>query len=111
MAPVSMLLAGIVVSEFSLRSMLKRKTIYTLAFLRLIFILVLLGVISSRLFGIETTQSAVLLYAMPCGLNTIVFPKLVDENCEIGAGIAFATNILACISIPLVFAVFDIVKL
>ncbi len=111
MAPVSMLLAGIVVSGFSLRNMLKKKTIYILAFVRLILIPILLGIISSRFFGIETMQSAILLYAMPCGLNTIVFPKLVDENCEIGAGVAFITNILACVSIPLVFAVFNIVKL
>ena len=109
MAPASMLLAGIVVSEFSLGSMLRKKTIYTLVFLRLILLPIIIGAISSPLFGIETTQAAILLYAMPCGLNTIVFPKLVNENCEIGAGLAFVSNILACISIPLVFSIFQII--
>jgi len=50
----------------------------------------------------------VVLLAMPCGLNTIVFPKIVGEKCDIGAGLAFVSNIAACITIPLVFALFEI---
>ena len=45
-------------------------------------------------------------YAMPCGLNTIVFPKLIGENCEIGAGLALVSNVLAIFTIPLCVAVF-----
>ena len=44
---------------------------------------------------------AVLMYAMPCGLNTIVFPKLVGEDCSTGATLALMSNLLAVITIPL----------
>ena len=47
---------------------------------------------------------ACFIYALPCGLNTVVFPKLVGENCSVGASLAFVSNILACITIPLVMS-------
>ena len=45
-------------------------------------------------------QTAVLIYAMPCGLNTIVFPRLVNENCETGASLAVVSSLLCCLTIP-----------
>jgi predicted permease len=56
----------------------------------------------------EVAKSAALVLAMPCGLNTIIFPKLVGEDCEIGASLACVSTILSCISIPLVLAVFGV---
>lgn len=49
-----------------------------------------------------------LLDSMPCGLNTIVFAKNVGGNCEIGASSALISNVPACISIPVVCAIFNI---
>ena len=46
------------------------------------------------------------LFAMPCGLNTIVFPRLVGEKCEIGAGLAFISSILSLITLPLLVQIF-----
>lgn len=108
MAPVSMLMAGIVISEFRLRDLLRQPRTYILTALRLVVIPILLGSALSLLGRPEIVESAVVLLAMPCGLNTIVFPKMVGENCEIGAGLAFISNILACATIPLVFALFGI---
>lgn len=108
MAPVSMLMAGIVISEFRLRDLLRQPRTYILTALRLVVIPILLGSALSLLGRPEIVESAVVLLAMPCGLNTIVFPKMVGENCEIGAGLAFISNILACATIPMVFALFGI---
>jgi len=108
MAPVSMLMAGIVISEFRLRDLLRQPRTYILTALRLVVIPILLGSALSLLGQPEIVESAVVLLAMPCGLNTIVFPKMVGENCEIGAGLAFISNILACATIPLVFTLFGI---
>lgn len=49
---------------------------------------------------------ATLFYALPCGLNTIVFAKMVDADCSIGASLAFLSNIFACVTIPIVVSLF-----
>ena len=108
MGPVSMLLAGITISEFQIPALLKNKKNYIIVFLRLILIPGILGLLLLPLNNPVLLQSAVLLYAMPCGLNTIVYPKLVDEDCEIGAGMALVSNVLACLTIPLMCALFGI---
>lgn len=108
MAPASMLMAGIVISEFRLPDLLRQPRSYILTALRLVGIPVLLGSVLLLLRRPEIVESAVVLLAMPCGLNTIVFPKMIGENCEIGAGLALISNILACITVPLVFTLFGI---
>jgi len=108
MAPVSMLMAGIVISEFRLRDLLRQPRLYALVALRLVGIPLALGGLLSLLGRPEIVEAAVVLLAMPCGLNTIVFPKMVGENCEIGAGLALISNVLACVTIPIVFALFGI---
>ena len=107
MGPVSMLLAGMVVSEFDFGELLSMKRVYIITALRLVIIPVIIGY---ALLPINKTamETAVILFAMPCGLNTIVFPRLVGEDCRIGAGLALLSNILACITIPLVLVFFGI---
>lgn len=107
MGPISMLLAGIVVSEFNFKELLSEKKIYIVTALRLFIVPVLIGLITAP-FSKTVTEVAVLIYAMPCGLNTIVFPRLVDEDCRLGAGFALLSNILACLSIPIVLNLFSI---
>ena len=50
--------------------------------------------------------SAVMMACMPCGLNTIVFPKLVGEDCRIGARLALLTHLFSCLTIPIWLSVF-----
>lgn len=108
MAPVSMLLTGIVVSDFKLKDILFDAKSYVVVLMRLALIPICIGG-AFRLFGMhEVSQSAVMILAMPCGLNTIVFPKLVGENCKTGASLALISTVLSCISIPLVFTLFGI---
>lgn len=108
MAPCSMLLMGIVVSQFALKDLLKDKRLYVMMCLRLIVIPLSVGGILYFIFPKDIVQIAVLVYVMPCGLNTIVFPKLVNEDCHIGAGLALVSTVLACATIPLLLWVFGI---
>lgn len=108
MGPVSMLLTGITISEFKLPKLLTYKKAYIISLLRLVVIPVAIGAALIPFHNPVLTQCAVLLFAMPCGLNTIVFPKLVDEDCSIGASFACISNVLACITIPLVCGLFGI---
>ena len=107
MGPVSMLLAGMVVSEFDFRELLSMKRIYIITALRLVIIPIIIGY-ALMPFNKIAMETAVILFAMPCGLNTIVFPRLVGEDCRIGAGLALLSNILACVTIPLVLGLFNI---
>jgi len=106
MGPVSMLMAGIVVSGFKLKPLLLNRKAYIVTALRLIIIPILLGVCLMWIPDKDIVKTIVLLYAMPCGMNTIVFPKLVGENCEIGAGQALISNIAAVATIPVVLSLF-----
>ena len=108
MAPVSMLLTGIVISEYKVKELINDKSVYITVLFRLIIIPVIVGLAVKMIAGEDIARFAVIFYAMPCGLNTVVFPKMVGEDCKIGAGFAFISNIGACFTIPLVFGLFGI---
>ena len=78
MGPVSMLLTGIVISEYPFKDILSDIRIYIMSALRLVVIPVIIGAVLSLFADKEIVRTAVLLYALPCGLNTVVFPKLVN---------------------------------
>ena len=44
---------------------------------------------------------AVLMACMPCGLNPVVFPKLVGQDCRLGAKLILLSSILSAATIPL----------
>lgn len=98
---VSMLLMGIAISEQKLLSLLTDIRIYLVAAIRLFLIPAAVGGVVYFLFGREITTISLMVFAMPCGLNTIVLPKLVGKNCKIGAGLALVSTIGSLISIPL----------
>lgn len=105
MAPVGMLMTGVVISGFSFKSILSNKRVYVAAVLRLIVLPLIIGLTLSLFADREMVRTAVLFYALPCGLNTVIFPKLVDENCEIGAGLALVSTVLSCITLPILLTV------
>ncbi len=98
--PVSMLLTGMTLSEYRLRSLLCDRNTYIVAVLRLLVMPSLLAGALILLNFREAVIPMLMLYAMPCGLNTVVFPKLVGEQCETGAGLALVSSILSCATIP-----------
>jgi len=108
MGPISMLLTGIVISEYNLKEILGDVRIYIMSALRLVVIPVIVGAVLHMFAAPEILRTAVLIYALPCGLNTVVFPKLVGENCKIGAGLALVSHLAACATIPLVFWLFKL---
>lgn len=108
MAPVSMLFTGIVISGFSLRSLFANGKNYIMIALRLLVIPLLVGLVMRLFCDKQVVQIAVLCAALPCGMNTVVFPKMVDENCQIGAGLAVLTAVISCITIPLILTIFQI---
>lgn len=101
--PVSMLLAGITVAQFKMKSLLINRNAYIITLARLLLLpLLVAGVLT--LIGLpDIAVVSVTALAMPCGLNTIVFPKLLGEDCKTGASLALFSNVAACLTIPFVF--------
>lgn len=112
-APLSMILAGITVAEYKFSDILGDWKIYLASALRLIIIPLALGgvimvFINFGVLGKDSLFCALCCFAMPCGLNTVIFPRLVGENCRIGAGTAVVSNILCIFTIPVMFSIFGI---
>ena len=108
MSPVSMLLAGVVISDYKFRDMLSQWQCYIIAALRLL-IIPIVSCFALKLLGFEElVLPALMVLAMPCGMNTIVFPKLVGEDCKPGAALAFITTVLCIVTIPICLFVLGI---
>ena len=106
MGPVSMLIAGISISEFGLRPLVSEPRAYTLAAFRLLGAPLAVGGLAALVCRADTAAIAALYFAMPCGLNTIVFPKAVGEPCRMGAALVFVSTVLSLLTIPLVLFLF-----
>ena len=101
MGPISMLLTGMVIAEYDMKDMLTQRPVYLMTALRLLVIPI--GVCSIiKLLGFEKDilTTVMIILALPCGLNTIVFPKLIGEDCKPGAALACVTSVLCCVTIP-----------
>lgn len=100
-APVSMLLTGMAISQFPVKELLSNWKVYIICTVRLV-LAPLLAFALIKLTGLTFALiPAVALYAMPCGMNTIVYPKLVGKDCRLGAATVMISTLLAMLTIPL----------
>lgn len=99
-APLSMLLTGLTLSAFTMRELVADYKAYIVVAIRLIVIPALVYC-ACRLFALDSViMPAVMMSCMPCGLNTIVFPKLVNEDCALGAKLATLSHLFSLATIP-----------
>ncbi len=99
--PLSMLLTGITLSTFAAKDLLSNKTAYAVSFIRLL-VLPAVAYFICKVLCLDTLLPMILMVTcMPCGLNTVVFPKIVGEDCTTGARLALITHTLSIITLPL----------
>lgn len=99
--PMTMILTGITLSTFAAKELLGDKKAYFFSFLRLVGFPAVAYFIC-RIAHLDAFLPMILIVTcMPCGLNTIVFPKLVGEDCTLGARLALITHVLSMITLPL----------
>ena len=101
-----MILLGLVIAQFSVRDMLENRNLYIITALRLVGIPLLIGIPAMLLLPPEMGLIILIFCALPCGMNTVVFPKLAGENCLPGAGIALVSSTAACLTLPVLTAIF-----
>jgi len=102
-----MLVSGFVMARLPFGKLFSDARAYIAAFLRLILlpaaivaVLYLLGV------GAELLIIMLILYAMPIGMNTIIFPEAHGIDAISGAKLVLISNILCIITIPLMVMLF-----
>ncbi len=100
MGPCTMLILGMTLSEYSFVKLLKQPMNYVISAMRLVIIPAAMVLILKLLGITNAIIPALVAYSMPCGLNTVVFPKLVDEDCETGAALALISTGLSLATIP-----------
>lgn len=106
MGPCTMLILGMTLSEYKFKKLLKPNMNYLVSIMRLV-VIPAVAVVILKLFNLENViMPALIVYSMPCGLNTVVFPKLVDEDCETGAALALISTALSMATIPLMLHFF-----
>ncbi len=100
MAPMSMLMAGMALSEYRVKELVTDKKAYYMSFVRLIFIPLCVYLVLRPFCSPDLTRTAVLLFCMPYGLNPIIFAKLVDEDYFFPAKLCFISSIFSVITVP-----------
>lgn len=109
MSPIAMLLTGMAIAKINLRDTFRNWSIYAVSALRLLaipLIFVALFIFLPLDYGIEVCTVCAL--AMPLGLNTIVVPGAYGKDTSVASGMALISHLLSCITIPLVFALFEL---
>lgn len=100
-APITMILAGCSIAQFHFKEMLANPLVYILVICRLILIPV---VICAMIYLVEPSKEMalflIMLYTLPTGLNTIVFPGLAGKDCRLGAGTALVSHIVCLATTP-----------
>lgn len=107
MGPVSMLLAGVVIGSYEFKSLFTNAKVYIITFLRLILIPAIMVTVL-KLLGVseEVVLFALIVFATPLGLNTIVFPAAYGGDTKTGASMAMISHTLSVITIPLMYLLF-----
>ena len=106
---VAMILAGLIIGRYNLKDILGNGKVYIAAVMRLI-ILPSLMMISLKLLGTndETMTLALIAFATPLGMNTVVFPAAYGGDTKTGASMAMISHTFSVITIPLMYLIFII---
>ena len=108
--PVAMVLAGFVIGSYNFKELITNKKVYAVTALRLVVIPAVMMVLL-RLLGTseEIMTFALICFATPLGLNTIVFPAAYGGDTKVGASMAMVSHTLSVITIPLMYLLFIVI--
>ncbi len=106
MAPIAMIITGIVLAEYSILPLFKKYKAYIASIIRLLIIPIVLMLILKAL-GInkEVITIAAFFYAVPAGLNPVIFPNSIGRDCKTGLSMVLISNILCLATIPFIISI------
>ena len=105
--PVAMVLAGFVIGGYKFSSLLKDRKVYVASILRLVAIPAAM-MLAMKLLGLndEIMTLALITFATPLGLNTIVYPAAYGGDTKTGASMAMISHTISVVTIPLMYLLF-----
>ncbi len=107
MGPVSMVLAGFVIGGYSFRGLLKNPRIYAATAFRLLLLPAAMMLVLKLLGASADVQTfALIVFATPIGLNTIIYPAAYGGETETGASMAMLSHALSVFTLPLMYLLF-----
>ena len=105
--PVAMVLAGFVIGGYNLKELVSNKKVYAAMLLRLVVIPAVIMLVLKLLGTNDTVMTlALIAFATPLGLNTIVYPAAYGGDTKTGASMTMISHTLSVITIPLMYLVF-----
>ena len=109
MSPVAMILTGMTIAKIDLKATFKNLSIYLVSAIRLV-VIPAAAIAVLMLLPLERGLAVCILcsLAMPLGLNTIVVPAGYGQDTSVASGMALISHLLSCITIPLVFMLFQV---
>ena len=112
MSPVAMLLTGMTIAKIDLKKTFTKASLYVISAFRLVVIplvfIAALIFIPSTVISQELKFCIVCAASMPLGLNTIVIPSAYGLDTSEASGMALISHLLSCLSIPIIFALFNL---
>lgn len=103
-AVVAMLLTGFVIGDYHVKEILGGWQTYVLTALRLVVIpCAFLGIMHLIHAPYMLRIMTCLVYACPCGMNTVVYPAAYEEDTRPGASLILITSTLSVVTIPCIY--------
>ena len=101
LGPVGMLLLGIAMAKFELKDLFTYKQVYIVTAMRLVVFPAAVFAVLKLLRLDYMLLPAIVTYAMPCGLNAIIFPQMTGHDCTRGAALVLISTVLCVITVPI----------
>ena len=107
--PISLLLTGFTIADYPMNDVFTRPKSYFFTLLRLIVIpLLVLGIAWVAGLPKDIVVLAILAFAGPSGMNVVVFPASYGQDCRTGASIVMISSLGAILTVPLLYALVQI---
>ena len=107
---IALLLTGFSIADYPIHEVMGDPKIYIYSFLRLLLIpalyLLLMKVLNAPYM---LALFAVLSFACPCGMNSVVYPAAYGEDCKPGASMVLVSSLLAVVTVPVMYALTGVV--
>ncbi|MBE5743932.1 MAG: hypothetical protein E7358_04375 [Clostridiales bacterium] len=110
MGPIAMVLTGFVIAGYNFKDILSDKKVYLATGYRLFIIpSIIILILFLTKAPVYMMGLALIAYATPLGMNTVVFPAAFGGETKTGASMALISHTLCVISIPVMYALFTLI--
>jgi len=108
MAPMAMILTGVVFASNDLKIMLSNPKIYFACIIKMIVMPLIAVIIMSR-FEIPENVAALIIptITLPPGLNGIIFPESSGRDSSVGAQLCLVSTLMFLVAFPLVYSIYQ----